>query len=114
MKKYDQKFLLNSAEVFFQIIEYPWVEIPYDNEVKQYIKIEFGQRIGVSEPDGTYKQRGFVEPTKYSAKYCKFDDPGIKLANPEFYICPDFEGDEVYLQNRESTSYFFGVPYSSV
>ena len=54
MQKYDKQFPLNNAaEVFYQIIEYPWEPIPYNDELKKYIKIEFGQRIGVPEPEGT-------------------------------------------------------------
>ena len=36
----------------------------------------------------------------------------MKVGDPSAYICPDFEGDDIYLQNRESTSFFYGFPYS--
>ena len=54
-------------------------------------------RNGLQDGNGFYSQGSFKEPKKYGAKKCEFEDPDIKVSDPSIYICPDFEGDDVYL-----------------
>jgi hypothetical protein len=79
-----------------QIIEFPWRSIPFDDQLKRYLKIEFAMRNGVPDENGDYSPGSYVETKKYGAKKCDFNDPKIKMADPSIYICPDYEGDNPY------------------
>lgn len=96
----DQQFQWNmkdSATIFLQIVEFPWKSLPFDNDLKRFIKIEFAMRLGVPDKKGKYSNGSYKEPKKYGAKKCEFNDPGINMADPSIYICPDFGDDEIYL-----------------
>ena len=88
-----------------EVLQFPFVNMPYD-ELRKYIKIEFGMRYRYLNDDGSYG--GYYHRFISSAKQCaKEDFKGVTITNPEIYICPDWDEDgEFYLMNNANAAWY--------